>query len=192
MTDVVEDQGERLVKVIRPKTGKVETVLEKQAERDIRYGTALVASPDEGAMRDRIISEYRMAYSHHANHVVETLDAFRDFENWCKENGCRVLPASVQTVVRYLLSRVADGKIENHQALARADRISALHERTRYPPRHIGKLARDSYTRARAFAESRLRAERVSITELAEKTPAKALAMFPDGDVPRHYHELAA
>lgn len=192
MIDTTEDQGEREVNVIMPRSGKIVRVPESVARRNIVYGSALEADPDEAVMRDRILAEYRRAYGHRPDHVMETMNVFSDFEGWCCENACRALPASVETVVRYLLSRVADGKLENHQALVRADRISALHDRTHYPPRNLGKMVRDSYTRSRAFAEARLRAERVSVQELAHRVPAKALAMFPDGEVPRHYHDVAA
>lgn len=186
------------------RSGQVMTVSEKSAAREIAFGAAVETVPEDAsavsawrkAQSDKVIAGLREKYDgaigRRPDALNELLDAMRDYEAFCAANDLPAFPAQEPIAVRYLLARAASGDIEQHHVSRRAFLIGKLHEETKHPPRHLGETAFNAWNRAISFAQARLKKTHRNIYEIPAMAPAKAFEMFPDGDVPRHWHEVAA
>jgi hypothetical protein len=187
--------------VVKIETGERIRTNRKNARRGIAYGEYAETVPDDPEaakkwlveQRKRVVEALEAKYFKTRRDILsETLSVLEDYEGWCAENDCLALPASVPVIVRYLLSRVADKKLELHAVSRRSERLGVAHECTKHPPSHIGLAAYHAFNRALSFAENRLRAENKNIFECSAGKFAKAAEMFADGIVPMKYHEVAA
>lgn len=172
------------------RTGEVRDLNNDTARELIAYGAAIETIPSDPARAEKWFSDLR-------NRVVsaapkDRLEAFEKYEIWCKSRGYHALPVIIDNLVLYLLERARDG--EDVNAFLRHDCISiaVVHDLTRHPPRLLSKKAWNAYIRAISFAKYALKDEIAAIVELAERAPAKAIEMFPDGNVPMRWNDVAA
>lgn len=190
--------------IMNLRTGQVSTVDEKKAAREIAFGAAVETVPEDAsevsawrkAQSEKVIAGLREKYDGNTGRrpdvLRELLDAMGDYEAFCAANDLPAFPAQESIAVRYLLARTAGGDMEQHHVSRRAFLIGKLHEETKHPPRNLGEAVFNAYNRAISFSTRRLRDMRHNVHEIQGIAPAKALEMFPDGDVPRHWHEVAA
>ena len=190
--------------IMNLRTGQVSTVDEKNAAREIAFGAAVETVPEDAsevsawrkAQSEKIIAGLREKYDGNTGRrpdvLHELLDAMRDYEAFCADNDLPAFPATELVAVRYLLARTAGGDLKQHHVSRRAFLIGKLHEETRHPPRNLGEAVFNAYNRAISFSTRRLRDMRHNVHEIQGIAPAKAFEMFPNGDVPRHWHEVAA
>lgn len=194
----------RPITIIDYRTGKVSTPEREHAQRQIAFGAAAETIPADpklldkwlADLRGRVEADLRAKYdgksSGRQDGFDEIMAALHDYEAWCAENGCRALPADEKTVVRYLLSRVSSGELEQHHASRRAYLLGKVQEVANHPPRHLGELSYNAFNRAVGFARSKLRTEVKNIYDVEAMTPKRALEMFPDGVVPMRWADIAA
>ena len=192
------------ITVLEPRSGRVLTYNRNDpgVQRDIAAGAAIETvprNPDHAAkwlaaLRERVVAEWsERQLKIGAKYLAHDrpLAIFEDYEQWCAEKGVRALPAEESSVVGWLLARVGSGAMEAHNAVRAASIIADFHHFTRHPPASLARPVCASYERAISFAKARLRTE-MSAMHVASAAPAKAAEMFPDGIVPRQYHEVAA
>jgi hypothetical protein len=175
----------------------------EQARMDIACGEAIETEPSDPEfvaawrkeVRDKAIAEWqKLESSRHTNYFdgEDPLPILNHYERWCEQSGRRAFPAEETTVLLWLLSRAAEGETDYARARSEAALISIIHSYTRHPPSNLSKRVVDGFTRATGFARARLTEDGVNVHTISAKAPAKALEMFPDGIVPRQYHEVAA
>lgn len=206
-------KGESIwITVLNPRSGDVTDMHRDEARRDIAAGKLIETVPSDPEhakgwllrMRERVMDKLHdkgiREPSSRMGFQKSMLDVFRDFDEWCGENGHRALPvADANVVVRYLLSRRAEG-VGDSVLVNYANIIAVFHNCTDHPSIQSGhitrwpldKLTRDSFTRAISFAKRELSKETLSIYHDDKAVARRAMRMFPDGDVPRHWHEVAA
>ncbi len=200
------------VTVIDLKTGEISTCRREDAKRDIDFGSVIEtvpADPDHAKiwlakLHSDVMEQMRAKGawqpSEYLGREMSDIDVFDDWSAWCGTNGFRSLPVEdVNVLVRYLIERHRDGVQESY-VRRYATIVSRFHECTKHPVLDGGKLTRtslsrkaeDAFSRALSFARNRLSAEERSIHLAGQAVAARALEMFPDGDIPRHSHEIAA
>jgi hypothetical protein len=181
-----------LMTVVDSRTGKIAELSEKAAREQIAYGSAIETVPSDperaeewiADLRERVIGEaLRREWNHH-------LDAFTAYDDWCKNNGRRALPGTIETLVLYLLTRVSEGE-EEHKLRQHCKSVGVIHGLTRHPPQLLGKKAWNSYIRAISFAKFTIK-DKTAVAEVKRSAQDKALKMFPDGDVPMRWDDVAA
>jgi len=146
-------------------------------------------------LRDQVVAEWKEAESKRGRNYhdhEQPWPIFADYETWCDENGIPPLPADEATVVRWMLTRSAEGRMNECQSSLYAGVIQSFHCLTQHPPTHLAMEVRKSYHRALDFAARCLREERHAVHDLKRLSPAKALEMFPQGVVPRRFEDVAA
>lgn len=197
-------QEEQFITIRYHKGGHVVTEPAAYARRQIAFGAAVETVPENEEqrlqwfeaqhqkVRQALRDKYDGAMGRRPDILHEHLDALRDFETWGAENDICILPATECVAVRYLLSRVASGKLERQHVSRRAFLIGALHDLTRHPPRGLGAAALNGFNRAIAFAIRQQKNQKVPLNDQSAAAPAVALKMFPEGNVPRHFHEIAS
>lgn len=219
MTEEMDDFDRLVAERMAPitimdlKDGSISTPYDRNdARKQIGYGRAIETIPTDPEqakqwlvrLYERVVGEMHQAGAREdmlrLGLSKSAMDVFRDFREWCAENGFQSLPVSdIRGVVRFLLHCRANGTIDAHVGVY-ADVIEAFHKRTYHPVfkaghmlrRGMSKVARDDFHRATVFSRRQLALDDRRIDHSGEEVAAHALRMFPDGDIPDHWHEIAA
>lgn len=203
MENLPDEEFETMT-VLFLRTGQVVEMEKSEALKEIRFGAAVETAPKEteagAAWRAKMSQQLREKVEERFNGHVgrrpdvyrECLDTMHDFEAFWAERGRGAFPTDEGAIVSYLLAKVAEGSLDKPDVPRRVAVLGELQEMTKHPPRHLWKTARDAYVRAVAFATRVLRDELRTVYLEDVRVHARALEMFPDGVVPRHFHEIAA
>ena len=192
------------ITIMNLKDGSISTPYDRNdAKKQIAFGRAVETVPADperakqwlSDLRERVVSEWetkeqRRNAKYHDHE--RPLPVFEDYEAWCSENGVRALPAEVAIVVRWMLARMVQHRLETGFAPRWAATIADFHHLTNHPPRNLAREVIASYDHAISFAKAKLRETVRNIHDIPRLAPAKAIEMFPDGIVPRRYDEIAA
>jgi len=173
----------------------------QEAKRAIAFGQAIETAPSNpefaakwhAEMRSQVLEKWtKIEHSSSKRYLrhEDPYNIFMDFDRWCQERGVPSLPANEATVVLWMLDRIADDKMEVGHISRNALAIGKFHDLTGHPPRHLADTVRKDAQRALDFAKSALRRENVPLMHW--RVPAKALDMFPNGEVPRRFDDIAA
>lgn len=209
----LSEDGRKLVTIIDLEDGEISTPGDPdEAKRRIAFGSAVETAPEDpeaaklwlaklySDVCDQMHAKGAWKPSEFLGRQMSDIEVFRDFSDWCHENGFRALPVQdVNAIVRYMLQKRRDGAMDSY-VKHYANVISVFHGCTRHPILKSGRLFRgkvsktaiDAYTRAMGFAGSRVRGAENGIYVPAGNVAAYAMRMFPDGDVPRTPDEIAA
>ena len=173
------------------RTGEVKDIDESEARRLIGCGDVIETVPSSPARALQWRKDLLARVVDEAKHYgySEQLKTFEEYAAWCQSHGFGALPVVEQNLVFFLLSSAGNG-VPDYILRSKVKDIGIIHKLTRHPPLNIIKRAWNGYNRALSFAKLKL-SDSTTTLDLASVSRKKAFEMFPDGEIPMRWGDLA-
>jgi hypothetical protein len=123
--------------------------------------------------------------------AFDRVSDFAEYTRWCAGKGFNSLPLDIAAGRLFLIERAAAGARTPHlEKMAKS--LGFIQELCMEAPRGpTGRWLWEGYVRALGFAKHRLGTEGVPLVQRDAMAAEKALAMFPDGNIPSLLSDVA-